>query len=689
MALTLGRAAWERAVLLAVSFEVLKVVSSHFVFPPLSSAILWLPAGLTLAFLMRSPTRMWPALLAAVFAAELGSVLSQGLPWGLAATWGLGNVLRTWLGAALMRRLLGGIVRFHRVRDVTGLLVLGAVVGALPSATLGALGATRWLGSASFASEWIVWWLSDALGTVLVAPLLLTWWPVARATSPPRRLVESVFMIAVVALVGVLVFSVEDTTGSAALSTTLPYAAFPLVIAAALRLGPRGAASASAVMSAVAVEYTRLDIGPFGALSVSASERVLSVQVFMSVLSLTALTVAAVVAERRRAEAAQRVLATVGGVLAESPEWSVTLPRVARLLVPELATGVAIWLQNADGVVERVAAAGWTPAREVGLRGRFPPLPAQASDWTGPEGSGVLVPLRVRGQVVGALAVAMDLEGTGRRRREHVLADDVARRCAMALENARLLEEAREAVAVREDFIAVAAHELRTPLATLTLRVQGLMALLRGGTENGFLLERLEAIARQSRRLTRLVENVLDVGLFKAGGLELRREWVDLTALVEDVLERSMEEATRAGTPLRLTATAQRVRGWLDPGRVEQALSNLVSNAIKFGAGGEVDVSLSQVGGRARLVVTDRGIGVPPEAVERIFGPFERAVSTQEYGGLGMGLYLTRRIAEAHGGSVQVSSTRGAGASFVLELPVEPSLPLLNEDPARQPRAGA
>jgi len=686
MALTLGRAAWERAVLLAVSFEVLKVVSSHFVFPPLSSAVLWLPAGLTLAFLLRSPSRMWPTLLAAVFAAELGSVLSQGLSWDLSATWALGNVLRTWLSAALMRRWVGQDVRFHHVGDVTGLLLLGGVVGALPSATLGALGAELWLGSASFGSEWIVWWLSDALGTVLVAPLILTWWPATRVSSPPRRLGESFLMMGLVALVGVLVFRIDGPAGSAAVATTLPYAAFPLVIAAALRLGPRGAATASAVMGMVAVEYTRLGRGPFGELPVPASERSLSVQVFLAVLSLSALTVAAVVAERRRAEVAQRVLATVGVVLAESPEWSVTLPRVTRLLVPELATGAAIWLQNAEGVVERVAAAGWTQGREGGLRGRFPPLPTGVSEWTGAEGSGVLVPLQVRGRVVGALAVAMELSGTGRRTREQVLAEDVARRCAMALENARLLEEARDAVAVREDFIAVAAHELRTPLATITLRVQGLMGLLRDDPRQRFLLERLDAIARQARRLTRLVENVLDVGLFKAGGLELRREWVDLTALVEEVVERSREEASRSRTPVRLTTRGARVRGWLDRDRVDQALFNLVSNAIKFGAGAEVDVVLGQVGDRARLVVTDRGIGVPPEAVERIFGPFERAVSTHEYGGLGLGLYLTRRIAEAHGGSVQVVTAPSQGASFVLELPVEPGLSLREES---QPQAGA
>ncbi|WP_342376858.1 MASE1 domain-containing protein [Myxococcus stipitatus] len=688
MSLTLGRAGWERAVLLAVSFEALKVISAHFVFPPFSGAILWLPAGMTLAFLLRSPRSMWPTLLFAVFAVEVCSELAMGRPWGLAVTWAVGNMLRTWLGAALMSRWPGGDIRFRRVQDVTGLLFLGAAIGVLPSALLGALGATTWLGLVSFWREGLVWWLSDALGTVLVAPLVLTWWPGGRRSSPPRRRLESYVLLSLVFAVGVLVFQGDSPSGSAAVSTTLPYAAFPLVIAAALRLGARGAASASAVMSAVAVEYTRLGRGPFGELTVSVSERVLSVQVFLAVLSLSALTVAAVVSERRRAETAQRVLATVGAVLAESPDWRGALPRVTRLLVPEVAAGAAIWLRDGSGVVERVAAEGWTAEREAGLRGWFPPLPSETRSWEGAEGSGVLVPLRVRGAEVGALA--MELGRGIRGRKEQVLAEDVARRCSMALENARLLEEARAAVAVREDFISVAAHELRTPLATLTLRVQGLMGLLvrRAGVDR-FVMERLEAIAQQGRRLTRLVENVLDVSLFKTGGPELQREWVDLTGLVEEVLERYAGEAARSGSTLRMTVSGGRVRGWLDRGRVEQALSNLLANALKFGAGAEVDVALSQVGRRARVVVTDRGIGIPAEARERIFGPFERAVSSHEYGGLGLGLYLTRRIAEAHGGSIQVVSTEGAGSSFMLELPVEPGVSLQGADVDSLPRAGA
>ncbi|MCE9670867.1 MASE1 domain-containing protein [Myxococcus stipitatus] len=669
MPLSLRRAGWERAVLLAVAFEVLKVVSSHFVFPPLSSAILWLPAGLTLAFFLRSPTRMWPALLLAVFLTDLVSVGSQGFPWEVATVWSVGNALRTLLGATLMRRWLGSSMRFHRVRDVLGLLVFGALVAALPSATLGALAAKVWLDSTpSFAHEWEVWWLSDVLGTLLVAPLVLTWWPVEGRSPRPRRSLELWGLLVLVALVGFVIFRTDDGPGSAALTTTLPYAAFPLVLVAALRLGGRGATSASAVMSAMAVEFTRLGHGPFGVLQVPEAERVLSMQVFMAVLGLSALTVSAVVAERRRAEAAQRVLARAGEVLAESPDWSVTLPHVTELLVPEFASGAAIWLTRRDGVLERVAASGWGPSSERGLRGHFPPVPEGTRVWRGSAGSGVLAPMRMRGRVVGALALTMSEEGRVAGLPDEVLAEDLSRRCSMALENAELLDEARAAVAVREDFIAVAAHELRTPLATLTLRIQAMLARSRDVERDG----NMDAILRQVRRLTRLVENVLDVGVFKSGELELRRERVDMVSLVRGVVARHLPEAARVGTQLELSTSTRPIIGWLDVGRVDQALSNLLANALKFGAGSEVDVSLSQVGTRARLSVRDRGIGIPPEAMDRIFAPFERAVSVHEYGGLGLGLYLVRRIVEAHGGAIHVEDGDSVGATFVLELPVEP-----------------
>ncbi|HEY0095934.1 MAG TPA: sensor histidine kinase [Archangium sp.] len=128
------------------------------------------------------------------------------------------------------------------------------------------------------------------------------------------------------------------------------------------------------------------------------------------------------------------------------------------------------------------------------------------------------------------------------------------------------------------------------------------------------------------------------------------------------------EEATRVGSPLRVEAEAD-LLAWWDRGRVEQALVNLVANALKFGGGNPIEIQVSAEGEWVRLAVRDYGIGIAPEALERIFERFERAVSSREYGGLGLGLFLTRRIAESHGGTIHVESHPGRGTTFELRLP--------------------
>ncbi|HEY0092994.1 MAG TPA: HAMP domain-containing sensor histidine kinase, partial [Archangium sp.] len=213
-----------------------------------------------------------------------------------------------------------------------------------------------------------------------------------------------------------------------------------------------------------------------------------------------------------------------------------------------------------------------------------------------------------------------------------------------------------------------AAHELRTPLTALTLRMQSLHALLRRERASETAREKVRATSRQLERLSQLVERLLDVGRITTGQLELHREAVDVSGLVEQVLDAFDEEATRAGSALRWEAEPGLI-AWWDRGRIEQALINLLTNALKFGAGHPIELHVSAQQGGVRIAVRDHGIGIPPEALERIFERFERAVSSRRYAGLGLGLFLTRQIAESHGGTIHVESRPGEGATFVLQLP--------------------
>ena len=191
---SLRQALWLRALVLGVAFYTLGKVADRFVFPPTANAVLWLPSGLSLAFLLRTPPRGWPVLLAAIFVGEFASVLMHGIgtPVRTALLWSLGNCLRSVLGAWLMRQLVGTSIKLSRSWEVAGLLFFGGLVSPMASATLGVLGVLLWTGSFSL-GDWVSWWLSDGLGTILVAPLLLTWssavlWPgrlVCSAHEPP------------------------------------------------------------------------------------------------------------------------------------------------------------------------------------------------------------------------------------------------------------------------------------------------------------------------------------------------------------------------------------------------------------------------------------------------------------------------------------------------------------------------
>jgi signal transduction histidine kinase len=663
-----------RGFLLFVSFCALKALSALFVFPPQESTAVWLPGGLTLAVFLRAERRRWPVYLVAIFLSELTLVPLHGEPLGLASIWALGNCLRTVVGAGLMRRWVDPPVTFSRPRDVAALLIAGGLLAPLPSATLG-LGAVALhmpLSPSAFWEGWLSWYLADGLGALLLAPLLLTWWKTERFW--PRRpwsTWELAGTLVLLALVAHVTFGVLSPRG---ILLSLPYACLPFVVWAALRLGPRGAASAMGVLGIFAVMHTAAGRGPFGVLPTTLDERVLSVQIFLAVASLSTLVLAALACERRRVERALRLLADAGTVLAESLDPRDTLPRVARLVVPELATGCALWLWSGDGRLVPMVREGLTPELEARLREDLRRLEGPSRRGLGPEGASVLARIQHRGRVLGGLVLVMADRTHPPGSRMVTFAEDLAHHCALALESARLHAESQQAILARDEFIAVAAHELRTPLTALKLRMQSLLRLLRRGPATEEMLSGFHAAARQVSRLGRLVESLLDVGRINTGRLELEREPVDLVELVGDLVEHLSGELERAGCEVRVR-TQGRVTGLWDRTRLEQALTHLLSNALKFGAGHPIELTVESRDGQARLLVRDQGIGVAPEALERIFGRFERAVSSREYGGLGLGLFLTQRIVEAHGGRIQVTSQPGAGATFLLELPASPQPP--------------
>lgn len=426
---------------------------------------------------------------------------------------------------------------------------------------------------------------------------------------------------------------------------------------------------------------------------------------------MTFLDVSGEEAERERTDAEQLLLAEIGGVLGGFLDVGQILERTARLVVPTFADGCILDLQEDGEPLRQAAIAHVDPgkeelARELARRqgpdlepehgvgyvlreGRADVYPELLDErWTphplGDEHPALLrelgarsyvcVPLETRGKAFGALSLVRGEGGPRYDDRSLRLAEELGRRLSAAIENAWLYRTAVDALRMRNDFFSVASHELKTPLGALLLQVQKLQRIGERTQGAGIPLEAqvksLSLIERQVRKLLELTNAVLDFSRIASGTVALRREDVDLADLVGETISRFEELALRAGSVV-VASLARPSMGRWDRMRLEQVVSNLLSNAIKYGAGKPIDVSVEVDPAAARLVVRDGGIGIAQEDLTRVFGRFERAVSPRHYAGLGMGLYLTRQIVEAHGGTIRVTSLPGEGSTFVVELPRE------------------
>jgi signal transduction histidine kinase len=225
----------------------------------------------------------------------------------------------------------------------------------------------------------------------------------------------------------------------------------------------------------------------------------------------------------------------------------------------------------------------------------------------------------------------------------------------------------------RDEFLSAASHELRTPITTLSLQTEGLLAVAdsadgHAAPLNDRLRRRLGAIRRQVVRLNQLVDQLLDVSQFIEGRLDLHPEELDLQALVIDAIDLMRDSATTAGSPLLLRLHNEVVGHW-DRVRLGQVITNLLSNAIKFGCGRPIEVELDADRTLARLVVRDLGEGIAHQEQERIFERFERATSVHRHPGLGLGLWICKQIVDACHGTISVESEPGRGSTFSVQLP--------------------
>ncbi|MBE9180822.1 MASE1 domain-containing protein [Oculatella sp. LEGE 06141] len=413
--------------------------------------------------------------------------------------------------------------------------------------------------------------------------------------------------------------------------------------------------------------------------------------------------------ERKRTEEALRLLAEVGTVLTTSLDYKNTLKRIARLAVPGLADYCLIFTVEESNSIRCLAATHVLPECETLLhqleplgpapledtnplimkvmrsgRSRFIPevarLPipelmhteqlvtAQPELWPT---SLMLVPLTARGRTLGVLVLATTESKRHYEPIDLALAEDVARRVGMAMDNARLYRQAQEVNRIKDEFLATLSHELRSPLNGILGWAQ---LLRRRQFDQATAAQGLETIERNAKAQVQLIDDLLDISRIIRGKLRLNVRPMDLPPVIEAAIEAMRPAADAKGILLqsRLDSTAGPVSG--DPDRLQQMLWNLLSNAIKFTPqGGRVEVRLSRTSRYAEIAVIDTGRGINPEFLPYVFERFRQADGsiTRSHGGLGLGLAIVRHLTELHGGMVQaVSSGEGEGATFTVKLPL-------------------
>jgi signal transduction histidine kinase len=286
--------------------------------------------------------------------------------------------------------------------------------------------------------------------------------------------------------------------------------------------------------------------------------------------------------------------------------------------------------------------------------------------------SWLAAPMQVAGKLVGVIT-AFRRSFDPYTLDDQAFFQDLTDRAALALENSTLFAEAQQAIRTREEFMMIASHELKTPLTPLRMQLQMISHLIQKGALEGTpksqtLIKLVHSSDQNITRLVRLIEEMMDVSQVSTRRLRLVTGEVDLVALVYEVVDRYSSDLDATKSPIEITADPHVFGKW-DPFRIEQIVVNLLTNALKYGAGKPIHISILKFPEKVRLSVQDFGIGISSEDQKRIFERFERAVSIQKFEGLGLGLYITQQIVEAHGGKIRLESTLGKGSTFIVELP--------------------
>jgi PAS domain S-box-containing protein len=605
----------------------------------------WPPTGFALAAVVLLGRRALPGILLGAFAANA----TAGEPLWVAAGIAAGNTLEAAFGAAILARF-----RFDaalaRLRDVISLLA-AVVLSPCVSATIGMVfliaGDLQPLRAAP--TVWPVWWLGDALGGLIVAPLILVW---SRADRRTRRygFVEPALMLTGIVLAGSIIFSLPPNVPAA-------YMVYPFLIWAALRLGPAYTTTASLLANALAVMGTLTGHGPFAG---AGPERgLVLMQCFMAVGATSALILGAVAAQSRRAHeradmSEQRLRMAMAGARVGVWDWNI-------------ATGRIVWSEGLEPL-HGLPHGGFAGTYEAFCKtihpddlGSVEALIAKSVETRTPYEA----EFRLRGpdgviRWTVARGIVLDDE-KGRAARMIGVGIDVT-------QQKQLEEELRRQHQRKDEFLAMLAHELRNPLAAVVHATDLLSSDNAAEAE-----ESRRVIRRQTRNMSRLIDDLLDISRITRGQITLEQRRVSLSEVVTAGVDVWRHLVARKRQRLTIDAPKHPLFVDGDATRLTQVFANLVHNAAKFTPdGGTIAISMAEEDGNAVLRVHDDGQGMTPEVLAHAFELFVQGSPAldRQQGGLGLGLTLVRRLVEMHGGTVEARSDGpDRGSEIAVRLP--------------------
>lgn len=656
-------------ILLGVAYFLAARLGLALAFAQAQVSPVWPPTGLALAALIRFGPHWWPGIFFGAFAANLLAAAPPLAAAGVAA----GNTLEALAGAWLLRRYGGFHDGFERLRNVWRFIAFAALLAPVISAAVGvvSLGLGGVMPWDDFARNWGTWWLGDALGALIVAPVLLTWSRRPSTAFRPAVLMEALALGA--STVAVSWFAFSGGVG-------FRFLVFPPLIWAALRFGPRGATLAMLATVSIAVWHTVHLVVPFA--SESVSERLHSVQIFASVTALTVLFLAAVKREREHArEQLRRHLDELEALVAARTAEVEN----SRAQLQDILDNASDLIQSVDaagryGFVNRAwcETLGYTPEEAAGLT-MFDVIAPDEHGHCREAFARLLAtgePLRIETQFRAKAGRVVIVEGhinlraeAGRSATTRGVFRDITERKRAEQQMLANLARETELNELKSRFVAVASHELRTPLAAFSLGVDFLRKhWTRLQPEQ--IEKKLLTVTTSVQHLRSILDDLLLLGQSEEGRLRCRPGAVDLPGFCRARTEEA-KAADHSRHPFEwdFSPPAQEVP--LDPQLLRHILTNLLSNACKYSPEGRsVRCRVAAEADQIVLTVTDEGIGIPLEDQPRLFDFFFRAGNVGQIPGTGLGLLVVQRCVTAHGGSIGFTSEPGQGTCFTVTLPL-------------------